>query len=100
VSSPGLPDNPDRAWTRTCEASRCCTPASSGDHLARWVGPDNLRRFAVRFTGQVWPGDELTLTERVERVEAGDGVRLAHLVPAVTRQTGDPATATATAQIG
>jgi acyl dehydratase len=31
-----------------------------GDHLARWVGPDNIRRFAVRFTGQVWPGDELT----------------------------------------
>ena len=38
-----------------------------GDHLAHWVGPDNIRRFAVRFTGQVWPGDELTLTGRVER---------------------------------
>jgi acyl dehydratase len=72
-----------------------------GDQLARWVGPDNIRRFAVRFTGQVWPGDELTFTGRVERVEDGDGVRLAHLVLTVTRQTGDPAiTATATAQIG
>lgn len=71
-----------------------------GDHLARWVGPDNIRRFAVRFTGQVWPGDELTLTGRVERVEDDDGVRLAHLLLRVTRQTGDPAiTATATAQI-
>jgi acyl dehydratase len=72
-----------------------------GDHLARWVGPDNIRRFAVRFTGQVWPGDELTLTGRVERVEDSDDMRLAHLVLTVTRQTGDPAiTATATAQIG
>jgi acyl dehydratase len=72
-----------------------------GNHLARWVGPDNIRRFAVRFTGQVWPGDELTLTGRVERIEENEGMRLAHLVLAVTRQTGDPAiTATATARIG
>jgi len=66
-----------------------------GTHLARWVGPDNIRRFAVRFTGQVWPGDALTLTGTVERVEAG----LAHISLAVTRQTGDAAiTATAVAR--
>jgi len=71
-----------------------------GAHLARWVGPDNIRRFAVRFTGQVWPGDELTLTGHVERVEDIDGVRMAHLMLAVTRQTGEPAiTASATAQV-
>ena len=67
-----------------------------GVQLARWVGSENLRRFAIRFTGQVWPGDELTLTGRVERVEDG----LAHLALAVVRQTGDEAIrATATAVV-
>jgi acyl dehydratase len=62
-----------------------------GAHLARWVGPENLRTFAVRFTGQVWPGDELTFTGRVERIEEVGGARLAHLALVVTRQTGDEA---------
>ena len=67
-----------------------------GTHVARWVGVDNLRTFAVRFTGQVWPGDVLTFKGHVERVE--DGV--AHLTLAVTRQTGDDAIrATATAAV-
>jgi acyl dehydratase len=69
-----------------------------GDHLARWVGPENLRSFAVRFTGQVWPGDVLTFTGRVDRIERTGDTAVAHLVLAVTRQTSDPAiTATATA---
>jgi acyl dehydratase len=62
-----------------------------GLHLAKWVGPDNIRTFAIRFTGQVWPGDELSLTGHVERFDETDGVRLAHLTLAVTRQTGDDA---------
>jgi len=54
--------------------------------------------FGIRFTGQVWPGDELTLAWRVERIEDVEGTRLAHLT--VTRQTGNLAiTATATAHI-
>jgi acyl dehydratase len=56
-----------------------------GQHLARRVGQENVRSFGVRFTGQVWPGDELTISDEVERVE--DGVT--HLVLTVTRQTGD-----------
>jgi acyl dehydratase len=71
-----------------------------GLHLVKWVGPDSLRTFAIRFTGQVWPGDELSLTGHVERIEETDGVRLAHLTLAVTRQTGDDAIrATATAVV-
>lgn len=58
-----------------------------GIRLARWVGPLNVRRFAVRFTGQVWPGDELTFTGRVVAV-AGDR---ADIELEVTRQTGDVA---------
>jgi acyl dehydratase len=71
-----------------------------GNHLARWVGPENIRTFAVRFTGQVWPGDILTFTGTVDSVTEVDGVPVAHLVLAVTRQTGDTAlTAKASAVI-
>lgn len=67
-----------------------------GNRLARWVGPDNIRSFGVRFTGQVWPADELTLTGVVD--EAADG--LARLSLKVTRQTGDVVlTAKATATV-
>jgi acyl dehydratase len=71
-----------------------------GNHLARWVGPQNIRTFAVRFTGQVWPDDMLIFSGTVERVDGLDGIPVAHLVLAVTRQTGDTAlTAKATAVI-
>src|SRR5262245_53948183 len=71
-----------------------------GDHLARWVGPDNIRRFGIRFTGQVWPDDVLAITGSVERIEDTEDGRVAHLILAVTRQTGDPAiTATATVTV-
>ena len=56
-----------------------------GIRLARWVGPDNLESFAVRFTGPVWPGDELVFTGRV--TEVADGV--ASLALEVTRHDGD-----------
>lgn len=39
--------------------------------LARWVGPENIRSFGTRFTGQVWPGDALTFRGRVTAVEDG-----------------------------
>src|SRR6266536_2966034 len=42
-----------------------------GQYLARWVGLSNVRRFGVRLTGQVWPGDTLALAGEVERVEDG-----------------------------
>jgi acyl dehydratase len=71
-----------------------------GDHLARWVGPDNIRTYGVRFTGQVWPGDVLTLIGVVDWIEDNGHGKVAHLTLAVTRQTGDAAiTATATATV-
>ena len=72
-----------------------------GVHLARWVGPDNIRSFGIRFTGQVWPEDLLTLAGQVERTEDADGGRrLAHLTMAVSRQTGEQViTATAIVEV-
>jgi acyl dehydratase len=68
--------------------------------VAGWLGLANVRRFGIRFTGQVWPGDTLTFTGVVDRVHEDDGVRLADCSFSVTRQTGDVAiTATATAVV-
>lgn len=68
--------------------------------VAGWLGLANVRRFGIRFTGQVWPGDTLTFTGVVDRVHEDAGVRLADCSFSVTRQTGDVAiTATATAVV-
>jgi len=58
-------------------------------YLAQWVGQPNVRRLSVRFTGQVWPGDTLTLGGRVAGVEEAGAERLAQLELQAARQTGD-----------
>jgi acyl dehydratase len=68
--------------------------------VSDWLGLANVRRFGVRFNGQVWPGDTLTLSGSVESVYEKDGERRADCLFEVKRQTGDVAlTATATAAI-
>ena len=67
-------------------------------HVAGWLGLANVRSFGLRFTGQVWPGDELTVKGGVERIVEVDGERLAECAFTVERQTGEVAIqATATA---
>jgi acyl dehydratase len=40
--------------------------------LSDWFGgPHHLRRFKVRFTTRVWPGDEIVCTGRVNEIENG-----------------------------
>ena len=40
--------------------------------LGRWFGGvDNLKRFKVRFTNRVWPGDEVVCSGRVVSVSGG-----------------------------
>lgn len=69
-------------------------------YVAHWVGQANVRNFGVRFTGQVWPGDTLTITGQVESIEESDGERLANLVISAARQTGDVVVkGTATARV-
>ncbi len=58
-----------------------------GTRLARWVGPNSIRTFTVRFSGQVWPGDVLTFAGHVDAVDE----QLAEISMTVTRQTGDVA---------
>ncbi|MDQ3939725.1 MAG: MaoC family dehydratase N-terminal domain-containing protein [Actinomycetota bacterium] len=40
--------------------------------VSDWFGgPDRLRRYKVRFTNRVWPGDEIACTGRVVAIEDG-----------------------------
>ena len=53
-----------------------------------WLGPENVRRYKVRWKEQVWPGDVLTFSGRVvKKYEDGDG-RKVDLELWCTRQTG------------
>ena len=43
----------------------------TGRMLTDWLGPTALRKYGVRFTRQVWPGDTLTATGEVTDVKDG-----------------------------
>lgn len=43
----------------------------TGRMLTDWLGPVALKKFGVRFTKQVWPGDTLTAKGEVTAVDNG-----------------------------
>lgn len=47
------------------------TMAMSGTVVSEVLGIENVTRFGGRFTAQVWPGDTLTVSVEVTRVEPG-----------------------------
>jgi len=61
--------------------------------VAKALGRENIRALKLRFTGQVWPGDTLTITGVVDAVRETPQGRLAECSFTVTRQTGDVALA-------
>jgi acyl dehydratase len=65
-----------------------------------WFGPEALRRFQVRFSRQVWPGETLTCKATVTALREDDGVGLAHLELLVENEDGEPKlTGSATAAV-
>ncbi len=61
----------------------------TGRALTDWVGDGTLTKYGVRFSRQVWPGDTLTATLRVESVVAdGEGV-LVDIHVSTRNQNGD-----------
>jgi acyl dehydratase len=65
-----------------------------------WFGPEALRRFQVRFSKQVWPGDTLTCTATVTGTRDEGGEHLVDLACAVTNQDGvEVLSGTATAAV-
>jgi acyl dehydratase len=56
-----------------------------------WLGAEAIRRFTVRFSEQVWPGDELTCTGTVTSVEAAAGATKVEVDLVCARQSGGAA---------
>jgi peroxisomal enoyl-CoA hydratase 2 len=54
-----------------------------------WFGPEALRRFQVRFSKQVWPGETLTCKATVTALHDDDGTGLADLELLVENQDGE-----------
>ena len=70
--------------------------------LKDWFGPDALRRYQVRFSKQVWPGETLTCTARVTGLRDADesGIGLVDVECQVVNQDGEAKlTGTATAAV-
>jgi acyl dehydratase len=53
-----------------------------------WLGPDNVRRYMVRFKDQVFPGDVLTCSGVVTAITDGAEGRVAKIELTCVRQTG------------
>ena len=74
------------------------TMGMTGRAITDLVGAANVRKFGVRFTSQVWPGDTLTAATRVEAIREEGGERLVDLSVTTTNQDGKTVlTGTATA---
>ena len=61
----------------------------TGRMLTDWLGATNLKKFGVRFTRQVWPGDTLTAKGEVTAVEEKDGEKLATIKLVTVNQNGE-----------
>jgi acyl dehydratase len=76
------------------------TMGLTGKAVTDWVGDGRLTRYGVRFVKQVWPGDTLTATCKVEAVRNEDGVDLVDLSIITVNQNDEPVvTGSATARI-
>ena len=60
------------------------TMGMTGRMLANYVGDGRLTKYGVRFTSQVWPGDTLNSTAKVEEINEG----LVNLSVETTNQDG------------
>jgi acyl dehydratase len=56
-----------------------------GTYCTEWLGAEHVRRFAVQFREQVWPGDHLVCSASVARRHEADGERYVDLDLLVTR---------------
>ena len=64
------------------------TMGMTGKMLTDYVGDGRLTRFGVRFTNQVWPGDDLQASTTLESIEEVGGEKLANFEVITTNQDG------------
>jgi acyl dehydratase len=65
------------------------TMGMTGKMLTDYVGDGRLQKFGVRFTNQVWPGDDLQATAVLESVAETAAGKLAHFEVTTVNQNGD-----------
>jgi acyl dehydratase len=72
----------------------------TGKMLTNYVGDGRLKKYGVRFTNQVWPGDSLTAKATVVEIRDEGGEKLVDLELATVNQDGKTVvTGSATARI-
>lgn len=64
------------------------TMGLTGQAIAGLVGTENLLRFGVRFTAQVWPGDTLTVRSSVTRIDDSGGAPVAEFAVSTVNAEG------------
>lgn len=64
------------------------TMGMTGKMLTDYVGDGRLTKFGVRFTNQVWPGDNLEASAILENIEEVDGQQLGNFEVTTTNQDG------------
>ena len=65
------------------------TMGMTGRVVTNLFGAENVKKYGVRFTNQVWPGDDLTGKAVVEAIRQEGGQTLVDLSITTTNQTGD-----------
>lgn len=76
------------------------TMGLTGKMLTNYVGDGRLKKFGVRFTNQVWPGDTLTSTATVAALREEGGEKLVDLTLSTKNQDGkEVVSGTATARV-
>jgi acyl dehydratase len=77
------------------------TMGMTGRVITDRFGAENVRKFGVRFTNQVWPGDSLTGRAVVEAIRQDGDDTLVDLAVTTTNQKGEVVvTGYATARVG
>ena len=76
------------------------TMGLTGKMLTNYVGDGRLTKFGVRFTNQVWPGDDLDAKSTVTAIREEGGKHFVDLTLSTTNQDGkEVASGSATARV-
>ena len=65
------------------------TMGMTGKMVTNYVGDARLKKYGVRFTAQVWPGDTLTAKATVEEIREEDGDQVVELAVETVNQKGE-----------
>ncbi|MGE0765581.1 MAG: MaoC/PaaZ C-terminal domain-containing protein [Hyphomicrobiaceae bacterium] len=65
------------------------TMGMTGRVVTDRFGAENVKKYGVRFTNQVWPGDDLTGKAVVEAIREESGDTLVDMAITTTNQKGD-----------